>query len=185
MNFQNLQELNCSNNKLTQLPKNMNFPNLLNLKCSNNKLRQLPKNMNLPNLKVLNCWYNQLTQLPENMNLPNLQTLYCSNNKLTQLPENMNLPNLQELYCINNQLTSLPLCILNFSHLILFNYINNEIELSPQIEQFIHNIQNKNLKDLSVHNDTQYIHNNTKVFIATIIILSLLELIYTKLIKKT
>jgi len=181
MNLPNLQELYCYCNQLTQLPENMNFPNLKVLCCSHNQLIQLPKNMNLPNLQVLYCYKNQLTQLPENMNFPNFQilhccdnkltqlpenmnftnlkVLYCSNNQLTQLSENMNFPNLQALYCSNNQLTSLPLCILNFRHLQKINYVNNEIELSPQIARFIHRIQNRNINGLSVYNDTQNIHN--------------------------
>jgi len=159
MNFPNLHSLYCLNNQLTQLPENMNFPNLHSLYCSNNELTQLPENMNFPNLHLLYCSNNKLTQLPENMNFTNLKVLYCSNNQLTQLSENMNFPNLQALYCSNNQLTSLPLCILNFRHLQKINYVNNEIELSPQIARFIHRLQNKNMNSLSVYNDTQNIHN--------------------------
>ena len=139
----------------------MNLPNLQKLDCSYNKLTQLPKNMNFPNLQVLHCFYNKLIQLPKNMNFPNLQELYCYNNGLTQLPENMNLPNLRVLYCYNNKLTSIPLCILNFRHLQEITFENNEIELSPQIARFIHRIQNRNINSnkISVYNDTQNIHN--------------------------
>ena len=159
MNFPNLQKLYCYNNELIQLSENMNFPNLQELHCWNNKLTQLSKNMNLPILQKLYCYNNKLTQLPKNMNLPNLQDLNCWNNKLTQLPENMNLPNLQILHCANNKLTRLPMCILNFIHLQKISYVNNEIELSPQIAQFIRGIQNRNLNNLNVYNDTQNIHN--------------------------
>ena len=161
MNLPNLQKLSCYYNKLTQLPENMNFQNLQYLYCSNNQLTQLPENMIFQNLQSLYCWNNQLTQLPENMNLPNLQELYCYNNELIQLPKNMIFPNLQKLYCFDNQLTSLPLCILNFRHLRIISYVNNEIELSPQIARFIHRIKNLkiNSNKLSVYNDTQNIHN--------------------------
>jgi len=159
MNLPNLQELHCWNNKLTQLPKNMNLPNLQQLYCWNNKLTQLPENMNFTNLHLLDCSDNELTQLPENMNFTNLHLLDCSDNELTQLPENMNFTNLHLLDCSDNELTSLPLCILNFRHLETINYVNNEIELSPQIARFIHRIQNRNINSLSVYNDTQNIHN--------------------------
>jgi len=71
----------------------------------------------------------------------------------------MNFPKLRELDCSNNKLTSLSLCILNFRHLQKINYVNNEIELSPQIARFIHRMQNRNLNNLNVYNDTQNIHN--------------------------
>ena len=127
--------------------------------CFQPELTHLHVNMNLPNLQALYCSSNQLTQLPENMNFPNLQFFHYSNNKLTQLPENMNFPKLRELDCSNNKLTSLSLCILNFRHLQKINYVNNEIELSPQIARFIHRMQNRNLNNLNVYNDTQNIHN--------------------------
>ena len=98
--FKNLQELYCTNNKLTSLPT---LPqNLTKLYCSKNELTLLPT---LPqNLKELYCYKNKLTSLPT---LPQkLTKLYCYNNQLTYLPT---LPqNLKELDCYNNKLTYLP-----------------------------------------------------------------------------
>jgi len=92
--FKNLEELSCSNNKLTLLPTLP--PNLKKLYCFNNQLTLLPTLP--PNLEVLYCHYNQLTLLPT---LPqNLKVLFCYNNKLTLLPT---LPqNLEVLFCYNN-----------------------------------------------------------------------------------
>jgi Leucine-rich repeat (LRR) protein len=70
-----------------------NYEQVVDINCSNNLLNLLPK---LPNsLKEFYCYNNQLTSLPK---LPNsLQILHCSNNSLTSLPK---LPNsLQKLYC--------------------------------------------------------------------------------------
>ena len=94
-NYDNIIYLDCSYNKLTELPE---LPkSLKKLRCKYNKLTSLPK---LPNsLKLLSCENNQLTSLPE---LPNsLIKLVCWNNQLTSLPE---LPNsLQHLSCDNNK----------------------------------------------------------------------------------
>lgn len=91
----NLVWLNCSFNKITELP---NLPNILvNLDCNNNQLKQLP-NLQNTNLEMLNCSRNLLTKIP---NLPNgIVRLDCGNNKLTTLPE---FPNsLNNLFCRGN-----------------------------------------------------------------------------------
>ena len=80
------------------------------------------------------------------MNFPNLLEFYCCNNNLTVLPDNMNFPNLQYFICSYNQLTALPLCILNYKNLKQFIYLNNQIELSLQIAQFIDRIKNNQKK---------------------------------------
>ena len=60
-------ELNCSNNKLIELPDLIgNLINLKELDCSHNKLILLPDSIgNLINLKYLDCSCNQLTSGPE------------------------------------------------------------------------------------------------------------------------
>ena len=47
-NIPNLEDLVCSNSKITKLPDNM--LNLINLKCSNNKITNLP---NMPNIQIM------------------------------------------------------------------------------------------------------------------------------------
>jgi Leucine-rich repeat (LRR) protein len=92
--------LDCSYNKLTELPE---LPKeLRKLYCACNNLISLP---NLPkSLSVLSCTSNHLSSLPI---LPNsLECLYCSNNQLNFLPK---LPKLMTaLYCALNQLELLP-----------------------------------------------------------------------------
>ena len=94
----------------------------------------------------IDCSNNNITLLPDNMNFPNLLEFYCCNNNLTVLPDNMNFPNLQYFICSYNQLTALPLCILNYKNLKQFIYLNNQIELSLQIAQFIDRIKNNQKK---------------------------------------
>jgi Leucine-rich repeat (LRR) protein len=157
LNLPNLQTLNCINNNLTTLGK-LNLHNLQILGCSSNKLTTLGQ-LNLPNLQRLSCYNNKLTTLGE-LNLPNLQTLGCYNNKLTTLGE-INLPNLQRLYCNNNNLTSLPLWLIN-TRLTIIKYENNAIDNLPlTLIRFINRIQQGNINDLHVYNDSQNIHNSS------------------------
>ncbi len=118
--FDNLDELACSDNTLTNLPT---LPAALRyLYCDYNLLASLPTlpaklreldcyNNNLTNLPALPdslyyiaCEFNQLTSLPA---LPDsLVQFYCGSNLLASLPA---LPvALRELDCGNNLLTSLP-----------------------------------------------------------------------------
>ncbi len=165
MDLPNLQKFNCENNNLTSLPKIMNFPKLEEFNCCYNNLTSLPKNMDtmFPKLQRFDCGYNQLTALPENMGtmFPNLQEFYCCNNKLTALPANMDImfPNLQIFHCYNNKLTSLPLCIMNWRSLNNICYLNNEIDLSPQLARFISRIESGSVTKINVYNDGQNVHN--------------------------
>jgi Leucine-rich repeat (LRR) protein len=157
LNFPNLQILSCHYNKLTTLGE-LNLPNLQILDCINNKLITLGE-LNLPNLQRLWCSNNKLSTLGE-LNLPNLQRLYCWNNQLTTLGE-LNLPNLQQLYCYNNQLITLPLWLIN-TRLNYIDYENNAIDNLPlTLIRFINRIQQGNINDLHVYNDSQNIHNSS------------------------
>jgi Leucine-rich repeat (LRR) protein len=86
------------------------------------------------------------------MNFPKLQILECSNNELIELPPNIIFPNLDTLQCGFNKLTRLPVCILNLRNLTSFNYDNNEIELSPEIAQFINLIKTNSIAKKPVYN---------------------------------
>ena len=126
MNFPNLEIFNCSFNQITKLPDNIvNCTNLIELTCFDNKLKVLP-NMSFENLQILSCSCNELTTLPTEMYLPELLELNCYANKLQSLPINMNFPNLQELICSNNQLKSLP-DKMNLPNLKSFDCSNNQL----------------------------------------------------------
>ncbi len=77
------------------------FPNLEVLDCSNNKLSQLHLTGN-PKLEVLTCSNNLLTQL-DLKEIPNLKTLSCENNLLTSI-DNSNNHQLMNVFCRGNQL---------------------------------------------------------------------------------
>lgn len=100
-----LANLWCQHNRIKKLS---NLPNtLIGINCSHNKLTELPNN--LPNsLEYINCTYNEITSLPEK--LPNLlRVMDCSHNKITKLNHKFKLPDsLQEIWCENNKIISLP-----------------------------------------------------------------------------
>ncbi len=142
--FKSLILLNCSDNKLQDLPP---MHALFSLDCSNNKFTQLPaidvsnsllcgKNLmtSLPalsgNLLLLDCRDNLLTTLPS---LPNdLSELNCSGNQLTTLPT---LPYpLRKLYCKDNKLNSIP----DFPLLLeTLDCSNNFIKCFPEFPSLI------------------------------------------------
>ena len=139
--FQNLQGLNCSNNKLTSLPY---LPQSLKiLYCSDNELTSLPDLTKLENLQLLNCYNNKLTTLPS---LPqSLKTLHCSYNKLTTLPDLTIFQNLKTIHCDNNKLTSLFSLPQNLEGLYCSH---NELTTLPSLPQ--------NLKTLHCFNNHIY-----------------------------
>ena len=121
--FENLLDLNCSYNQLTQL---VNLPpNLKQINTSHcvnlNVLGALPSS-----IEFIDCSYNQISQLP---NLPlSLEQLYCSVNTLSSLP---NLPiNLTHLDCSFNNLTALPYLPAN---LALINCSYNQLTSLPDL----------------------------------------------------
>ena len=148
--FTNLTNLDCSNNKLTNLPP-LNA-NLIQLTCSDNQLECLPQ---LPEkLDILHCCNNLLTYLPPlNTNLrelvccenqiqslpplpEKLNTLWCYRNKLTQLPS-LN-PYLLKLWCSENQLTSLPIFNLKLKVLVCdTNKLTSIPNLSPVLTNVV------------------------------------------------
>jgi len=124
--------LNCSFNKLTELPNDIptndgeimnKLPNCLeNLICNNNLLTSLPELLPM-NLKHLNCSFNTLTSIPISPEgTMNLLFLHCNNNEITQLPELPN--NIKLLNCNNNEITQLPELPNNIN---LLNCSNNKL----------------------------------------------------------
>ena len=102
--FSELEVLNCSDNRLTELDLSQNS-NLWSLRCNSNQLRSLDLSQNTT-LKDLECNSNQLTELdlPKNT----LIVLECYSNRLTELDLSHNSV-LDVLECGHNQLTELDL----------------------------------------------------------------------------
>ena len=105
--FINLRELNCNDNKLTDLDCLSNCTSLQVLWCSNNKLSNLDWLSNCTSLKKLYCNDNKLSNIDGIANCISLRELNCSDNKLTDLDCLSNCTSLQELECSHNQLSNL------------------------------------------------------------------------------
>lgn len=101
--FPELENLDCSENQLTQLDVSKN-PKLERLVCYENKLTSLDVSGNT-SLTELHCYTNQLTSLNLGENA-NLDILNCVVNRLTSLDLSGNA-NLTRLACSSNLLTSL------------------------------------------------------------------------------
>lgn len=100
--FTNLTELDCSYNKITELPQLP--PKITTLDCSSNNITELS---NLPTaLTTLRCALNDLSSFDFSKlsTLKNLEELDCSFNKMKEL---INLPTtLTTLRCVGNDLSS-------------------------------------------------------------------------------
>ena len=118
--FDNLQQLNCSDNQLTSL--SVVHQSLTYLDCTLNSISSLPTLSN--NLITLHCSDNVLTSLPI---LPNsLTNLECGSNLLTSLPALSN--SLSYLDCYGNLLDSLPSLPNSLLHLTCFS---NHLTILP------------------------------------------------------
>lgn len=142
--FENLEELDLSDNKLTNIPDIIDkFPKLKRLIINNNKLDGLPENISLlANLEMLSVYSNKLSSLPESIGkLQNLSELNLGSNKLIELPESLcKLKNLVNLSLEYNKFTSLPECIFKLSKLQKLNLAGLMWDL-PQKEK--ENIQKR------------------------------------------
>lgn len=117
--FPELENLDCSENQLTQLDVSKN-PKLERLVCYENKLTSLDVSGNT-SLTELHCYTNQLTSLNLGENA-NLDILNCVVNRLTSLDLSGNA-NLTRLACSSNLLTSLD--VSNNPNLILLDCERN------------------------------------------------------------
>jgi Leucine-rich repeat (LRR) protein len=182
----NLQQFDCSYNKLTSLPSEISkLINLRQFDCSHNKLTNLPSEIGqLINLQQFDCSHNKLTNLPSEIGkhkelskespvvhvqnlvlkhqLINLRQFDCSHNKLTNLPSEIGqLVNLRQFDCSHNELTSLPSEIGQLVNLRYFYHSNNEIEyIPPNIQRLLDRLYIGYANSHSIYNDTQSIHNH-------------------------
>lgn len=107
-----LKYLDCSHNKIKQLPDNFNnLQHLIKLNLSNNKFELFPESVcQLYNLKRLDIDHNKIKQLPESIkNLENLYWLLINDNHVEKIPESLSLlTKLHKVDLSNNNLKELP-----------------------------------------------------------------------------
>jgi hypothetical protein len=120
--FPNLEDLDCSGNKLTTLDLSNNTA-LTRLDCYSNNLSTLNVSNNTA-LTYLNCGSNKLTALDVSDNTA-LTYLSCGSNKLTALNVSNNTA-LTDLFCSDNNLSTLD--VSNNTELRYLNCSDNPIE---------------------------------------------------------
>lgn len=153
-----LQYLDCSQNKICGI--DLVAPNLRVLNCSENKIRYLPDFTHFTMIEQFNCYNNKISYIPNNITLRNLKMFICNKNRITEIPNNLNFPNIKFFDCSMNKITHLPLCIMNWRNIESIYYINNPIQLSPQIARFIKRVNERTYLRLHIYSDNQNIHNS-------------------------
>ena len=138
-NAYNLIEIDISNNKLTEIPKNLEkLRNIRILIAKNNSLSVLP---NIQTLEILDISSNSLTRLPEFSK--NIKKLIASHNKISELPNYYSLISV-DLSC--NKLKSIEF-IKHCKSLECFYIGHNELNNSSEVLKYL---QNKKLEKLDL-----------------------------------
>jgi hypothetical protein len=107
-----LKTLNLSNNEISVLPPWFEevFQNLTDLNLSNNRFFELPDSLSkMKKLKVVDLSHNKFEYFPQSISEMNLESLNISNNSLLFLPSDVGgMANLTYLDVSNNSLMTLP-----------------------------------------------------------------------------
>ena len=161
-----LTHINMTFNRIKNIPPEIG--NLTNLDClalSFNEITEIPLEIkNLINLKCLALSCNKLKNITYNIRfLTNLEVLDLVENKITEIPYDIeHLIKLKRFYISSNKLTTIPSNIINCRDLTTFIYTNNEIIYTPpQVIRFLNRLYNISLKNLSIYEDKQNIHDSS------------------------
>ncbi|MFX1572856.1 MAG: leucine-rich repeat domain-containing protein [Promethearchaeota archaeon] len=135
-NFENLQELYLTENRLKSIPESIgNLTFLRKINLSDNHIISLPVEIgDLTNLKELYLDHNVIQFLPESIiRLKNLETLSMWGNQLRNLPNDMNqVDSLRVLGLSFNQLEEFSNLISEFKNLEILDLSNNRIKIVPE-----------------------------------------------------
>lgn len=153
--FTNLQSINCSYNKISELDFSSN-PNLTFINCSNNTLSKLNVSKN-QRLSQLNCYNNNLSNLDISKNEA-LVYLYCYHNNLTKLDMTNNLK-LVEVFCQENRLENLNVSQNTaLEKLWTFDNTISSINIQHNIHLTEFYCKNNNLSELDTTKNTALQH---------------------------
>ncbi|CAB9516166.1 repeat protein [Seminavis robusta] len=144
LELENLEILRLSNNKITELPRDICLLTKLQvLALDRNQLESVPSELqDLTDLKTLLLRHNQIEELPDGVpgsSLLNLTLLHISSNKLKALPDSLvDCTTITHLYANSNQIKQLPIGMERMTNLQRLNLGHNQIESLPSdfIEAF-------------------------------------------------
>ncbi len=102
-----LQELDCHENKISDLEPLRQLTSLQKLDCRYTEISDLEPLRQLTSLQVLDCRYNQISDLEPLRQLTSLQKLDCHSNQISDLEPLRQLTSLQKLYCDSNKISDL------------------------------------------------------------------------------
>lgn len=134
--FNNLKELNCTNNKIASLDISK-LNKLREIHCSTNQIYYLKIGNKVKNIQKFCCFDNNLSNLEIN-NLTNLEYFDCSNNQLNDINlTNLNPRKLTYLDISNNDFSSRDLT--NFTKLVNLEYLSIGNDNKERIEKGVYN----------------------------------------------
>ncbi|MBI5917577.1 MAG: leucine-rich repeat domain-containing protein, partial [Bacteroidetes bacterium] len=102
-----LQSLNCSGTKVSDISPLSSLAQLQSLDCSNTQINDIAPLNGLSNLKTLNCAFNQVSDLSPLEGLSNLHWLDCESSQVSELSPLSSLFNLQALNVSNTNVSDL------------------------------------------------------------------------------
>ncbi|NVM35440.1 MAG: leucine-rich repeat domain-containing protein [Candidatus Lokiarchaeota archaeon] len=143
--FENLEELYMTENRLIYLPKSLgNLKNLNILNLNDNNIIELPEEIgNLINLKELHINHNIIQILPDSISkLKSLEIFSIWGNQLRFLPQNINeMDSLRVLGLSFNQLEDFPNLMSVFPNLEILDLSNNKIKKIPENIKYLESLK--------------------------------------------
>jgi Leucine-rich repeat (LRR) protein len=128
----NLQELDISNNQITEINKIEQLDKLQILNIGMNRITSIPANIDrLKHLKILNVYWNDIQSFPDSFyNNDSIEELDLTSmfkfDFLSNLPKIHRLKNLRRLNLGNNQIPDLKIKFSGLKNLTEFGYIRQE-----------------------------------------------------------
>jgi len=151
-NFENLQELYLTENRIKSFPESIgNLKSLKKINVSDNHIITLPNEIGyLINLRELHLNHNLIQVLPESISrLKKLEILSIWGNQLRSLPKNMNeMDSLRVVGLSFNHLEEFPNFDSEFKNLEILDLSNNKIKFMPENIGYL-----KSLKILWLNNN--------------------------------
>ena len=121
LEYTKLEELVCTNNKLTNLPTKLNH--LIRVNASDNVITHIH---NYSNIRSVICFNNKITEIDSYKTNKNVKYMNISNNNISALPDN--IENIEEIMVNNNNnLSIFP----KYKNMRYIEIVNTDIKVIP------------------------------------------------------